>query len=268
MSINIDIDPILCNLFGSVNISLYGVMIAIGVLVFYRLSCLKIKKLFSYITEQDLESLFCRVFLGALLGGRIFWALNEADFGINNFFYVWQGGLSILGAILGGLTSLFYTIYKKRWDFKIVSILATYAPLAQMFGRMGCFFAGCCHGKFCDNSLAVTYLNNNSLALCNVPIYPTQLYSAAFYLGLFVFLRYFVFNKNYKLVFSFYLLAMALERFLIDFLRGDRQIIKIKYFDYSLSSHQYVSLLIILVVLLILGYQFRKKISLGGDRKL
>ena len=48
--------------------------------------------------------------------------------------------------------------------------------LAQGFGRIGSFMAGCCYGKETSGPLAVTFTNSD-FAPNNVALIPTQIYS-------------------------------------------------------------------------------------------
>ena len=64
-------------------------------------------------------------------------------------------------------------------------------------------------------------------------------------------------NKS-KLIIKSYFIGLATERFLVDFIRGDRQIIENKYIN--LSSHQYISILIIFIISLFIIKDFCKKI--------
>ena len=50
--------------------------------------------------------------------------------------------------------------------------------LAHGFGRVGCFFLGCCHGIETDSPLGLYF---PALDAC---VYPTQLYEALFLFGL------------------------------------------------------------------------------------
>ena len=49
--------------------------------------------------------------------------------------------------------------------------------LAQGFGRIGCFLAGCCYGRETDSIISVTF-QNSDFAPNHVALIPTQLYSS------------------------------------------------------------------------------------------
>jgi len=70
----------------------------------------------------------------------------------------------------------------KKYRLPAFATLDLFAPslaVGILFGRLGCFCAGCCYGAPCSLPWAVTFTNPQSLAQLNVPLHPTQLYAAA-----------------------------------------------------------------------------------------
>jgi len=62
--------------------------------------------------------------------------------------YVWQGGLGIWGAILGGLMGLiFFNLKTKNRGFAILDVMLIGMPLAQAIGRLGNWANGELYGK-------------------------------------------------------------------------------------------------------------------------
>ena len=259
MSLELNLNPVFCNISENIGITFYGIMLSLGLFIFYKLSAKRIIKLYPNINAEELSNFFVRVSLAGILGARIIWALNEKDLSLLDFLEFWHGGLSILGGVIGAFGAILIEIYLKKWDFKIIiESIVLYAPLAQMFGRIGCFLVGCCHGAASYNSFfSIIYLNYSCLAPCGIKLYPTQIYSSFFYLLLFLILKKLELNKS-KLIIKSYFIGLATERFLVDFIRGDRQIIENKYIN--LSSHQYISILIIFIISLFIIKDFCKKI--------
>lgn len=78
-----------------------------------------------------------------LVGARIyhvldFWAYYSLH--LNEIFYVWNGGLSIWGALIGGGISIFiyhYTNKSLNYLENILGAAVTGLPLAQAIGRLG-----------------------------------------------------------------------------------------------------------------------------------
>ncbi len=68
----------------------------------------------------------------------------------------WQGGWVFLGGILGGTITTALAAWWTRVGFlKAMALLAVGAPLGHIFGRVGCYFQGCCFGKHADHALAI-----------------------------------------------------------------------------------------------------------------
>ena len=116
-------------------------------------------------------------------------------------------------------------------------MLTTVLPLGHAFGRIGCFFYGCCYGRVSQAACAVRFprgspawyeqLNANlidSSAQASLPVLPTQFFEAAAVAMLFAVLIW-VYCRFWKSRPGFttgvYLMGYALVRFGMEFLRGD-----------------------------------------------
>jgi len=97
----------------------------------------------------------------------------------------------------------------------------------QIFGRLGCFFAGCCWGRPAPGfPLAVEFTRTEAAQQVgtplHIPLHPTQLYEAVPMLLVFVVLAY-SFNRR-KFIgqqLCLYLLMYSVLRFNVEFFRGD-----------------------------------------------
>jgi len=126
-----------------------------------------------------------------------------------------------------------FFIWVRRLPF--MTMLDLFVPataLAQGFGRIGCFLNGCCFGKVSQVPWAVSfpYLND--------PVHPTQLYEAFFCFLLAGFLL-FLWNRRLRTgtVAASYFLLYPVGRFVIEFFRGDNQVILL-----NLTLNQWISL--------------------------
>ena len=62
----------------------------------------------------------------------------------------WQGGLTYYGGFLLALPGGLY--FARRWDLRplvLADIVAPFIMVGLFFGRLGCFFNGCCYGSAC-----------------------------------------------------------------------------------------------------------------------
>lgn len=207
---------------------------------------MRFNKRFKKLNISDhINDIICVAIIGALIGGRFVEVVSEPNLYPHwySWFALWQGGLSALGGILGAvLVTPFYLKKIKVPIFPLLDVAAIYAPLFQAIARLGCFFAGCCHGIPTDSIFSVIYTNPETIAQLNTAVHPTQLYSSALFIGIFLYLFFIAQHKNKKpgLLFTHYLALISLERFIVDFWRNDR----IFLFTSWLSFHQIVALLI------------------------
>lgn len=91
----------------------------------------------------------------------------------------------VYGGIIGGiLVGWLYCRIKKLKFLEYFDLMMPSIALAQGFGRIGCFLAGCCYGKETSGPLAVTFTNSD-FAPNNVALIPTQIYSVFWILPIF-----------------------------------------------------------------------------------
>jgi len=95
--------------------------------------------------------------------------------------------------------------------------------IAQGFGRIGCFMAGCCYGRETDCAIGVVF-PADSMAPAGVRVLPTQLFSAAGDFLIAGILVLYARRAKYKgNVAALYLALYGVGRFLIEFLRDDER---------------------------------------------
>lgn len=149
--------------------------------------------------------------------------------------YVFYGGL------LGGLFAVWRYCRRYAVSFKNVSmIIAGAVPLFHIFGRIGCFLAGCCYGIPVSCGLVFT----QSLGAPNgIPLLPIQLIEAGINLLLFTAVMLFQrFSKHPERSLLLYLCSYAGCRFLVEFFRGDA----VRGVFFGVSTSQWISLGILL----------------------
>lgn len=223
---------------GNITIYTYGLCVAAGFFVALQYVVAKSKNI--GISKNQIYDLFFYLILSGILGARIFYVLININYFIKNpieIVQVYKGGLVYYGGFLSAVIFGIFYLYKKNINIKkILDLFAPALALGHVFGRIGCFFSGCCYGKETDFFLAI---NNR---------YPTQLFEGFGNLIIFIILNNFYKKKNTDgTVFILYLFLYSLLRFFIEFLRGDDRGV----FIAGLSVSQIISICILTVVFLI-----------------
>ena len=133
---------------GPIPIRLYGLMIGIGFLINLWLASRQAKK--EGISPDRILDMGVYLLLAAIIGSRLFYVLvNIGEFQRNwmDVFAIWKGGLVFYGGLIGAVGAGVWYVRKHDLPvWKTADILAPYIALGHVFGRFGCFFAGCCYG--------------------------------------------------------------------------------------------------------------------------
>lgn len=90
-----------------------------------------------------------------ILFGRLFSVIFEPELSFSDYFNFRTGGMSIIGAIIGGTIGiLVYTLIKKEKNFfKYFDIVCAVLLLAQGIGRWGNYFNGEVYGQLVENPI-------------------------------------------------------------------------------------------------------------------
>ena len=128
------------------------------------------------------------------------------------------------GLILAVLAFFVWCALKREHPLKLADLLCTVLPLGHAFGRIGCFFYGCCYGRDSDAWCAVTFPVGSPCwfehGRKTVSVLPTQLFEAAALLALFAIL-FSLYRRLRRYTAGVYMMGYALIRFGIEYLRGD-----------------------------------------------
>lgn len=227
---------------------LYELLVAVGfflALVYFRFFCDRA----GY--GARLQNICIFASLAALVGGYgcailmqgIYNAIESGEFVLNA-----STGATFYGGLVGGV-GVFLAVYFVAGCFLLpkgealrcfggVSDNAAGAiALAHGFGRLGCLFAGCCHGRVTEAWYGLPH------AYLGVKVVPTQLYEAIFLFllcGLLTWRRW----KNRPFNLAVYLSLYAIWRFVIEFFRDDDRGATVVSF---LSPSQLVALILFFV---------------------
>ena len=257
----------LFTLFGKDVVTLYGICIAVGVLccvlVLFKFAKGKVEDSFiDFLFYNGIVAIGLG-FIVACLFQAVYAYIENPEAGFDLF----GSGMTFIGGLIGGVVSFLagYFIFRpflKNRLVDIISLLPCCIVIAHAFGRIGCFFAGCCYGKPTDSFLGVQF------PYPMYKVHPTQLYEAAFLFALFAVMLILYVKKDFKHNLSLYLLAYGIFRFLIEYVRGDER----GSFIPGISPSQFWSILMVVAsvgvyFLLEFAYKLRAKELASADLK-
>lgn len=218
---------------GSITIYSYGVMVAIGFLVSVFLAQQEALRK-NWDKNLIVDAAFVLIISG-LIGARLLFVILNLDYFSQHpleIILINRGGLVWYGGLLVSIFSLWVFTRIRKQDFlSFLDFLAPYACIGQAFGRLGCFFRGCCYGKPTDSWLGIYF------PIYDQVIYPTQLLSVLKLVIIFVILRLLSKKVSFRGgIFFTYLMLYSLGRFLIEFLRGDSDFLFLGLTPFQLMS--------------------------------
>ena len=196
------------------------------------------------------------LFFGAICGGRIgymlFYGMNQLANDPFSLFYIWQGGLSFHGGLLGVIASLIIFCKKKGIEFlRLMDGVALAMPIGLGLVRIGNFLNGELYGKATNGEWGFIFPTDPF----GILRHPSQIYESIGE-GLILFVILFLINKNTNIkgiVSSSFLIFYGLIRFIIEFFRQPDAHIGYIAFD-SISMGQILCLPMIIIGFLILMY--------------
>lgn len=229
----------------------FGIMMLCGMISAFVLMLYTHK--FSIFNEDDILSCALWAIILGMLGAKILYWIVELDAIIADPSYLVHtltSGFVFYGALIGGVIGvMLHCTRKKQPFFAYCDLFAPSFAIAQAFGRIGCFLAGCCYGSPSECAIAVTYpAGIGSAAPSGVPLLPTQLMESAFLMlltvALILILRK---RKTFGTVFGWYLVLYGVWRFVIEFFRSDdRGAVG------GLSTSQFIGIFVVLAGLAVL----------------
>ncbi|MDP2625255.1 MAG: prolipoprotein diacylglyceryl transferase [Candidatus Peregrinibacteria bacterium] len=129
---------------GPINIQVWGIMVAIGMLAALWLGLKEAKR--HKIKSEVVFDLFLWIVVSSLVGSRLlyvflFWE-NFAQEPLR-IFKLWEGGMVFLGGVFAAVTSIWvYVKWKKIKFWKIIDTIAPGLGIGIFFGRIGCYLIG------------------------------------------------------------------------------------------------------------------------------
>ena len=146
---------------------------------------------------------------------------------------------------------------------KYFDLVMPSVALAQGFGRIGCFLAGCCYGKETNSAFHIIF-HDSAYAPNNVPLIPTQLISSGLDFLNCIFLMWFAGKKKGDgQVAGLYLVCYSVGRFVLEFFRGDLERGNVG----SLSTSQFIAIFTAIAGV-VLFFWFGKKKAQGPEKNI
>ena len=218
---------------------------------------------FPDLKQVDITNAAALGLVGMILGARILYLLTMLPLLLENRDYLREhgdvlkdillNGMVFYGGLFGFLAAVHIYLKKYRlerplfWDYA-----APCLPLFHAFGRIGCFFSGCCHGLESER-LGLVFARSIG-GPSDRPIFPLQLVGSACEFCLFA--AVLLFEKRHRgegKALYFYLTVYAVGRFIYEFFRGD----EIRGIYAGLSVSQWISLMLLAAMLV--RFFIRKK---------
>jgi len=169
------IDPIAIHL-GPLKIHWYGLMYLVGFVGAWWLGVYRAGRPGSGWKPQEIGDLIFYGVIGVILGGRLgyvlFYKLNYYLANPLEVFYIWTGGMSFHGGLLGVIIAMwFYGRRTNRTFFGVADFVAPLTPLGLGAGRLGNFINHELWGRVTDVPWGMVFPSGGPL-----PRHPSQLY--------------------------------------------------------------------------------------------
>jgi phosphatidylglycerol:prolipoprotein diacylglycerol transferase len=243
---------------GSFDVRIWGIMVSLGIIAGTYMAQRMARR-----EGMDPELIFDFIiwgvvagFLGARAWEMIFSWQNYVNDPLSALAF-WNGGLSIQGAVAGGLLYTIWFIKKhniKFWYF--ADILAPGLILGQAIGRIGCFFNGDAYGIPTQSWIGVLYSPGTPAyaAYGATPLVPAELMEGAGDFAIMFLLLYLFKRRPFQgFLALMYFVLYSLLRFTLEFWRGDSLLV-----DQTLKAAQVSSLAIAVTAIVLILFRLRK----------
>ena len=230
MLIHPEINPIALQL-GPLAIHWYGLTYLAAFGLFFLLATLRLRhQPYASITgpgawsRKDIEDILFLGVMGVIIGGRLGYCLfyKPAYYAVHplEIFYVWQGGMSFHGGMLGVLASqLWFARTRQRPWLQVMDFIAPCVPTGLAAGRVGNFINGELWGRFSAPDLPWGMVFRHSGS--TLPRHPSQVYQFLME-GLLLFVLLWLYaRKPRKMgqVSGAFLVGYGVFRFIAEFFR-------------------------------------------------
>ena len=239
---------------GSLSVNSYGFLIMLGAFAGIAFVYFQTRKKYG-VTIDTANELLISLLLAAIVGGKLFFYFEKPSYFIENpdkLFENFGNGFVFYGSFLFAVPTMIIFFRKKKLPLMpMLDIMALTTCIVHVFGRMGCFLAGCCYGKPTNGIIGVTFTEEASKAEpLHTALHPTQLYSATMIIIIFIILwRVYKYKTFHGQIILLYTMLYAIGRSIIEIFRGD--IARGFIIEDIISHSQFIAMLVFLVSLLL-----------------
>ena len=214
-----DINPILISI-GFIDLYWYGAMYAISfILIDYLMKKDNVgDDIFTvFLIDKILIVSLFSLLIGGRLGYVVFYNFDYYSENLHKVLYIWEGGMSFHGALIGIIFGLFYISIKEKINFlKLTDFVVIYIPIGLFLGRIGNFINSELYGSPTNASWGIIFP-----LIDDIPRHPSMLYEAILE-GLILFYVMLVISKskpNKGILTSLFLIMYSVFRTFVEFIR-------------------------------------------------
>ena len=245
---------------GPLAVRWYGLMYLVAFALVWWLGRMRVERAQSPWTRKEFEDALFYGIVGTILGGRLGYVLfyKAGDYLTEpwRMLYVWEGGMSFHGGMLGVILAMFLYARRRRLDWLAVTdFIAPLVPLGLAAGRLGNFINAELWGRPSDVPWAMIFPNVDG-----VPRHPSQLYEFALEgIVLFAVLWWFSSAPRPRAAVSgLFLACYGVLRFCVEFTREPDSYLGL--LALGLTMGQWLSLPMIAVGAALMLWSYRGKI--------
>ena len=257
MFVHPDIDPVAVSI-GPLAVHWYGLMYLLSFLIGWGLGIVRTKQAHIHWQREEVGDLLFYVVLGVVIGGRVGYMLfYQPGLLLENplqLFYIWQGGMSFHGGMLGVFAAAgWFARSTQRAFFDITDFVAPIVPVGLFFGRIANFINGELIGRVTDVPWAMIYPRVDM-----APRHPSELYEAGLEgLLLFAILWWFARKPRPRMAVSgLFLIGYGCLRFFAEFFRQPDSFLGFVAFDWMTMGQVLCTPMILGgILLLVLAYR-------------
>ncbi len=206
------------------NFHWYGFFLGLGIVAGIHSAQWLVERANSLLSKH-IDAISLWVVVGGVIGARVYHLITDAQLYVGASFVdliaVWRGGLGLWGALIGGLCGLF--LYAKKHFNSLKSFMLLVdgigfgLPIAQLIGRIGNGINQELYGT------QTTLPWGISIQRSTEKYHPLFAYEGILLLVLWFVLRWSILNNKISIgsghIFSVWLIAYGLIRFILEFIR-------------------------------------------------